>query len=93
MKDKSNNNNRKVDDYGCREETGDNISIIVWNTFTIYTTSRQFILNSYLSKHKPDFVLLNEIGIKGDSALNLHEDYNIIEHNAFTGIIYKRELN
>ena len=57
-----------------------NISIIGWNACSIYTPSNQFIINNYLDKHKPDFVLLNELGIKGNYKYILHEDYNLIDH-------------
>jgi hypothetical protein len=69
----------KIEVYGCKKIKGKHISIIEWNAFSIYAVQNQFIINSFLEKHKPDFILLNELGIKGNNKLNLHDNYNIIE--------------
>ena len=71
--------NNKIEVYGCKKIKGKHISIIEWNAFSIYAVQNQFIINSFLEKHKPDFILLNELGIKGNNKLNLHDNYNIIE--------------
>ena len=49
----------------------------------------RFLLNCYLEKHRPDFLLLNEPNKKSNKdIIMLHEEYKLIDNGPFTGLIY-----
>jgi hypothetical protein len=39
---------------------------------TIFTVNNEFLINDYLEKYKPDFILINEVGERGKRESKLY---------------------
>ncbi len=75
------------------ENNNNNYKILGWNAVSIASSHNNFLLNNYLDIHKPDFILINEVGATKDKFMNgLNEEYNIIAPNRETGIIFRRKF-
>ena len=78
----------EIKEYGNKQLKGEFHNILDLNAVSLNVEHNKFLLNQYLEKHMPDFLMLNEPGKRKGDNIPLYEEYNLIDNGQFTRLIF-----